>query len=300
MGPIHGVHRHEVLLLPERLDDSLAADNPVRCLDAWGDELDRAAYGFRRAVPAATGRPGYAPGDLWKRYLHGDPSRLRASRCLGQEGPRHVALLWLLKQRRPDHTTMANFRKNNLEPPRHVCRTCTLLGKQLALCGAELVGSEASQCRAVNAKERHFTPAKLPQRLMQIDAHIAASLTELDCRDTEAERRTGGGAHAAAVAAQREALQQRQLRDEGFQAQLRSHSLEQLSLTDPESRSMKGSKGRGTEVGYHVRTAVDAKHQLIVACEVTNEPGDRDWLSPMALQAQEVLACRFAAVADRG
>ena len=300
MGHIHGAHRHEVILFPARLDDDIAEENPVRFLDAFVDELDLAACGFRRAMPAATGRPGYAPGDLLKLSLYGYLDRLRSSRRLEQEAQRHVELLWLLKKLRPDHKTIANFRKNNLQPLRHVCRTFTLLCKKLDLFSAELVAIDGSTCRAVNAKERTFTQAKLTRRIVQIDEHIAAYLKELDRGDAEEERGTGGGANAAALAAKIDALKQRKLLYEGCQAQLRERSQAQLSLTDPESRAMKRGKGRGTDVCYNVQTAVDAKHKLIVACEVTNEPSDRDWLSPMARQAKEVLACRFDAAADMG
>jgi transposase len=300
MGHIQGANRHDVILFPERLDDYMAEDHPVRFRDAFVDALDLDACGFQRAVPAATGRPGYAPGDLLKLYLYGYLYRLRSSRRLEQETHRHVALLWLLKQLRPDHKTIANFRKNNLEPLRQVCRTFTWLGKTLDLFGAELVAIDGSKFRAVNAKERHFTQDKLKKLIVQIDERVDAYLKELDRSDDQEEQGTGGGAHAETLAAKIEALKQRKLLYEGFQAQLRSRGQEQLSLTDPESRAMKRGKGRGTEVCYNVQTAVDSKHKLIVACAVTNDPGDRDWLSPMALQAKEVLACPFDAVADVG
>jgi transposase len=300
MGHLQGANRHDVSLFPERLDDSIAEDNPVRFLDAFVDELDLEACGFQRAVPAATGRPGYAPGDLLKLYLYGYLYRFRSSRRLEQETQRNVELLWLLKKLRPDHKTIANFRKNNLEPLRQVCRTFTLLCKKLDLFGAELVAIDGSKFRAVNSKERNFTPDKLKKLIVQIDERVDAYLKELERSDDQEERGTGGGAHAETLAAKIEALKQRKLLYEGFQAQLLSRGQEQLSLTDPESRSMKRGKGRGTEVCYNVQTAVDSKHKLIVACEVTNDPGDRDWLSPMVLQAKEVLAGRFDAVADVG
>ena len=129
---------------------------------------------------------------------------------------------------------------------------------------------------------------------------VETYLKELDRSDDQEDRGTVGGAQAEALEAKIEALKQRKLLYEDFQAQLLSTSQDQLSLTDPESRSMKRGKGRGTEVCYNVQTAVDAKHKLIVACEVTNDPGDRDWLSPMALQAKEVLDGSFDAVADVG
>jgi transposase len=300
MGHIPGANRHDVIFFPERLDDDIAEDNPVRFLDAFVDALDLEASGFQRAVPAATGRPGYAPGDLLKLYLYGYLYRLRSSRRLEQATHRHVEVLWLLKKLRPAHKTIADFRKHNLKPLRQVCRTFTLLCKKLDLCGAELVAIDGSKFRAVNAKERHFTKDKLKKLIMQIDEGVEAYLKELERSDAQDDRGPVGGAHAKALAAKIEALKQRQLRYEGFQAQLLSNNQEQLSLTDSESRAMKRGKGRGPEVCYNVQTAVDAKHKLIVACEVTNDPGDRAWLSPMALQAKEVLGCCFDAVADVG
>jgi transposase len=300
MSYIYGANRHEVILFPERLDNYIAEDNPVRFIDAFVDELDLAACGFHRAVPAVTGRPGYAPGDLLKLYLYGYLYRLRSSRRLEQETHRNVEVMWLLKKLRPDHKTIADFRKNNLKPIRQVCRTFTLLCKQLDLFGAELVAIDGSKFRAVNAKERNFTQDKLTKLIAQIDERVEAYLKELDRSDDQDDRGAVGGAQAEALEAKIEALKQRKLLYEGFQAQLLSTSQEQLSLTDSESRAMKRGKGRGTEVCYNVQTAVDAKHKLIVACEVTNDPGDRDWLSPMALQAKEVLVCGFDAVADVG
>jgi hypothetical protein len=191
-------------------------------------------------------------------------------------------------------------RKTHLAPLRHVCRTCTLLWKKLDRFGAELVAIAGSTCSAVNAKARHVTQDKLPQRIARIDEPIATSLTARDRNDPEEARGTGGGAHAAALAAKSAALQQRQLRSEGVQAQLRAQSQAQGSLPAPESRSMHRGTGRGTAGCYNVQTAVAAKHPRIVACEVPNAPGDRAWLSPMARHAKAGLAGRCDAVADMG
>jgi transposase len=300
MGHIPGANRHDVILFPERLDDYLAEAHPVRFRDAVVDELDLGACGFRRAVPAATGRPGYAPGDLLKLYRYGSLYRLRSSRRLEQETPRKVAWLWRLKTLRPDHKPIANVRKHTLEPLRQVCRTFTLLCKKLDLFGAERVAIDGSTCRAVTSKERTFTPDKLKKLIGQIDERVDAYLNELERSDDQDARGTGGGAQADTLAAKIEALKQRKLLDEGFQAQLLSRGQAPRSLADPESRAMKRGTGRGTAVCSHVQTAVDSQPTLRVACAGTNDPGDRAWLSPMALQAKEVLACRFDAVADVG
>jgi transposase len=172
----------EMILFPERLDNYIAEDNPVRFLAAVVDELDLKAYGFRRAVPAATGRPGYAPGELFSSTFTA-LYRLRSSRRLEQETQRNVALMWRLKQLRPDHKTIVNFRKNNLAPLRQVCRTFTLLCKKLDLCRAELVAIAGSKFQAVNSKEHNFIPDKLKKLIVQIDERVDASHKELDRSD---------------------------------------------------------------------------------------------------------------------
>jgi transposase len=299
-GHIAGANRHEEVPFPQRLDEYITDDNPVRFIDAFVDALDLEARGFRHAVAAATGRPSDHPGDLLKLYIDGDLYRLRSSRRLAQETQRHVELMWLLKKLRPDHQTLANCRRDHLNPLRDVCRTLTLLCKQLDLFGGELVAIASSQFRAVNAKGRHFTKATLEKVIAQIDGRVADYLTELEAADDQDEAGTPGGARAADLQTKIEALRGRRLRYQELQAELERRGHDQLSLTDPDSRSMKGGNGGGTAVCYNVQIAVDATHKLIVACDVAHDPTDRDWLSPLALEAQAVLGGAFDAVADVG
>jgi transposase len=300
MGYIHGANRHEVIFFPERLDDYMAEANPVRFIDAFVDELDMAACGFHRAVPAVTGRPGYAPGDLLQLSRYGDLYCLRSSRRLEQETHRKVEVMWRLKKLRPDHKTIAAFRTNNLKPMRQVCRTLTLLCKQLDRFGAELLAIDGSKFRAVHATERNLTKARLTKLLAPIAERLDAYLQALDRSDEQDDQGPGGDAQTEALAAKMEALKQRKLLYEGFQAPLLATSQDPLSLTDPERRSMKRGKSRGTAVCSNVQTAVDSQHKLIVACEVTNDPGDRDWRSPLALHAKAGLDGRVEVVAEVG
>jgi transposase len=172
MGFIHGANRHAAILCPERLDDYLAEETPVRFLDAFGDHRKLTTLGFQRATPAATGRPAYHPADLLKLHIYGYLSRLRSSRRLEQEPRRKVELMWLFKKRQPDHKTMADFRKHNLVPLRQVCRECTLLGKPLDPFAGELVAIDGSQFKAVKANARNFTRDTLTTLLQQIDHRV--------------------------------------------------------------------------------------------------------------------------------
>jgi transposase len=219
LGCLHGAHRHEALLFPERLDDYSAAEHPVRFREAVVDHLDLTTLGFQRATPAATGRPADAPAELWKLYIDGDLDRRRSSRRLAQATHRTGELRWLFKKWRPDHQTIADVRKHTLAPLRQVCRAGTVLGTPLDLCAGERVAIDGSQCKAVNATERPCTRDKLPTLRQQIDQRIAGDLQELDGQDTQDEAGPPGGAVAEHVQAQMAARQPRKRRSADVQAQ---------------------------------------------------------------------------------
>jgi transposase len=219
MGFIHGAHRHEAILFPERLDDDITAEDPVRFIDAFVDHLNLTTLGFQRATPAATGRPAYHPADLLKLYIDGYLYRLRSRRRLEQETHRHVELMWPLKKLRPDHKTIADFWKNNLPPLRQVCRECTVLCKQMDLVAGALVAIDGSKCKAVNAKARHCTQDKLTQLLQQIDQRVEGYLKDLDGQDNQDEAGTPGGAVAENLQVKIAARQQRKLLSTDLQAQ---------------------------------------------------------------------------------
>ena len=292
-----GADRSQAVLLPEVLDDYVRPENPVRFLDEFVARLDLVELGFQRAVPAATGRPGYDPGDLLRLYLYGYLHRIRSSRRLEQETHRNVELMWLLKRLTPDFKTIADFRRDHPDALKRVGREFLLLCRRLDLFGGELLAIDGSKFRAVNARDRSFTPAKLAKLQREIDHTIARYLQGLEHQD-RAEVGTEGP-NAVALQEKMAALRARQAQYTALEQQLAVSGETALSLTDPDSRPMV-SRGR-IEVCYNVQTAVDAKHKLIVAEDVTNAAADRDQLSPMATAAQEVLGgATPVVVADQG
>ncbi len=293
---IQGADRQEVLLFPPSLDEYIAVDNPVRFIDAFVDQLDLHALGFKRAVPASTGRPAYHPGDLLKLYVYGYLNRIRSSRLLERETQRNVEVMWLLKQLQPDFKTIADFRKDNLAPIRNVCREFTWLCKELDLFGGELVAIDGSKFKAVNNRTRNFTAKKLERALAEIDTKITGYLAELDTHDAAEPAAAEPIRDLQAKIAR---LQERQAQYGAYQQELAASGATQLSLTDPDCRSMPVSQG--TEVGYNVQMAVDAKYKLIVEHEVTNDVTDRAQLASMATQTQQVLGVdALDVVADVG
>lgn len=297
MAYIAGTDRSQAVLLPEVLDGYVGADNPVRFLDAYVAQLDLDALEFQRAVPAETGRPGYAPGDLLRLYLYGYLHRIRSSRRLEQETHRNVELMWLLRRLTPDFKTIADFRRDHPAALKGVCREFNLLCRRLGLFGGELLAIDGSKFRAVNARNKSFTPAQLAKLTRDIDRTIARYLRELERQD-ETEVGTDGPS-AEELREKIAALEQRRARYETLRQEVAARGETALSLTDGDSRPM--MSGGRIEVCYNVQTVVDAKHKLIVAEDVTNVAHDRRQLSPMAAAAQEMLGgATPVVVADQG
>jgi transposase len=297
---IEGRDRHQVTLLPESLDEFIADDNAVRIVDAFVDELDLASLGFDGARPAETGRPGYHPAVLLKIYIYGYLNRVQSSRRLERECQRNVELMWLTGRLAPDFKTIADFRRENGNGIRNVCRRFVELCRELKLFSQAAVAIDGSKFKAVNARDRNFTPNKVKKRQEQIEESIKRYLDALDTAD-----RTLSGAEFQSktehLQEKLKTMRNQMRRMKKIEQCLENEPDNQLSLTDRDARSM-ATSGRGSGiVGYNVQTAVDTKHHLIVAHEVTNEGHDRTQLAPMAVAARAAVGKqKLLAIADRG
>ena len=296
---IEGQDRGQVTLLPECLDDYIGEDNPVRVVDAFVDELDVEALGFEGATAAVTGRPSYHPAVLLKIYVYGYLNRIQSSRRLEREAQRNVELMWLTGRLAPDFKTIADFRHDNGVGIRNVCRRFVELCRELKLFSQAVVAIDGSKFKAVNSRDRNFTPGKIDKRQQQIEQSIQRYLDALETAD-----RTRPGELEAKTERLQEkiaTLREQMRRMDQIRQQLTRQPEAQLSLTDPDSRSMiSQAKGTGL-VGYNVQVAVDAKHHLIVTHEVTNIGTDHAQLTKVALAAREAMGKpRLRAYADRG
>ena len=294
-----GDDRSQSTLFPELLDDYLGDDNPVRAIDVFVDELDLAKLGFGGVEPEATGRPAYHPATLLKIYVYGYLNRVQSSRRLERECQRNIELVWLTGRLMPDFKTVADFRKDNGEAIRKVCREFVVLCRRLELFSEGSVAIDGSKFKAVNARDRNFTQAKMQRRLEQIDESIARYLSQLDSAD-----RQGPTVPEAKITRLNEkiaTLRQEIQRLNALNAQMMQTEDKQISLTDPDARSM-ATSGRGSGiVGYNVQVAVDTKHHLIVTHEVTNVGTDRSQLAHVAKETKVMLELEnLDVVADRG
>src|SRR4029079_11538594 len=294
---IEGEDRKQVTLLPECLDDYLGADNPVRIVDVFVDQLELRGLGFSGVEPAETGRPSYHPAVLLKIYIYGYLNRVQSSRRLEREAQRNVELMWLTGRLTPDFKPIADFRKDNGRAIRNVCREFIVLCRRLDLFSQAIVAIDGSKFKAVNNRDKNFTSAKMQRRMAQVEESIERYLVAMDTADrAEPEiaelKKERLQEKIAALKQQRQHLKQ-------LEVQMLASPDQQLSLTDPDARSMKSRDGG--IVGYNVQIAVDAQHHLIVAHEVITEGVDRDQLSRVAEQAREATGIeQLSVVADRG
>lgn len=296
---VQGEDRTQGTLLPEHLDDYVGADNPVRVVDVFVEQLDLRTLGFEGVDPLATGRPSYHPAVLLKLYIYGYLNRIQSSRRLERETQRNLELIWLTGRLTPDFKTIANFRKDNGAAIRKVCSRFVMLCRQLNLFSAAMVAIDGSKFKAVNNRDRNFTSNKIARRREQIETSIERYLAALE----SADRLAPDIAEAKTTRLQEKlAMLKAQMVQLGeIETRLEATPDKQISLTDPDARSM-ATSGRGSGmVGYNVQTAVDTKHHLIVAHEVTNQGHDRSQLANMAKQAKAAIGTsELDVVADRG
>ena len=292
-----GLDRHQSFLLPERLEEYIAPENPVRFLDAFVASLDLRALGFAHAVVRNTGAPPYDPADLLRLYLYGYLHRVRSSRMLEAECHRNVEVLWLLGKLAPDHKTIADFRTRHRRALLGVARQFTLVCRKLELFGGQLVGIDGTKLAAVNSKDANFNEKKLTELIARADARIAEYLQQLDQAD--AVEPVGAQPSRAELEQKIAALREKQDWHEELRAQLDDDD-QQISTTDADARRMRAGGG-GSVVGYNAQAAVDAKNKLIAAADVTREATDVQQLASVARQAQENLGvAQLEVVADKG
>jgi len=297
---VQGADRAQSTLLPECLDDWIDESNPVRVIDAFVDALDLADLGFDGVEPAATGRPSYHPSIHLKLYIYGYLNRVQSSRRLEREAGRNLEVMWLLGRLVPDHKTIADFRKDNGPAIRKVCARFVELCREMGLLAKASVAIDGSKFKAVNNRDRNFTRGKVERRRAQLEESVARYLSQLDTADRQEPSETLA-LKTARLKEKLAKLESEMQRLAALETLMLASPDQQISLTDPDSRSM-ATSGRGSGVvGYNVQVAVDTEHHLIVTHEVTNTGSDRSQLANVAKEAKAVLQVdKLEAVADRG
>ena len=297
---VEGADRSQSTLFPQYLEDWIGEDNPVRVIDVFVEELDLAELGFGGVEPEVTGRPSYHPSVLLKLYIYGYLNRTQSSRRLEREAGRNVEVMWLTGRLAPDHKTIADFRKDNGRAIRQVCARFVVLCRMMGLLAHASVAIDGSKFKAVNNRDKNFTRAKMERRMAQIEESVARYLQQLDTADRQ-EPSEALKTKTERLKEKIEKLKEQMRRLEILKVQMLASPDQQISLTDPDARSM-ATSGRGSGVvGYNVQVAVETTNHLIITHEVINEGSDRAQLSPVAKEAKTVLGVEnLDAVADRG
>jgi transposase len=297
MGHVEGPSRYQRALVAPSLDEQVGAEHPVRVIDAFVDALDLAGLGFAKVVAEEMGRPPYHPRDLLKLYLYGYANQVRSSRGLSREAERNIEVRWLINELSPSFKTLADFRKDHPEAIIAAARAFVQFCRGWSLYGGELVAIDGSKIEAVASRKKVLTPQKLEAQMAAIDRKIAEHLAAMD----EADR--AEAAQEARPADVAEALQALRERREAIAAQataMAEEGLIQQVEGEADARLMKTAR-HGHQPAYNAQTAVDAKHGLVAAFELTRDGNDLAQLLPMAENAQEALEAEtLTVVADSG
>jgi transposase len=296
MAHVTGQSRYQATLFPEVLDEVIAADNAVRVIDAFVDSLDLARLEFSKVTAEATGRPPYDPRDLLKLYVYGYVNQVRSSRRLEREAGRNVEVIWLINRVTPAFKTIADFRKDHPQAIVAVCRAFTRFCREQSLFGAELLAIDGTKIAAVASRKQVITPEQIKTRDAAIERKIAEYLATMDEADRQEEAPEPApvdvAAAVAALKAQRETLQRQA-------EELAREGLKQKVVGEPDAKLMRTPHGH--QVAYNAQIAVDAKHKLIVAFDLTNDGNDQQQLHPMAVQGKAAVAAdTVTVVADTG
>ncbi|GGG58062.1 DDE transposase [Croceivirga lutea] len=288
-----GQDRSQLTLYSSCLDDMVGQENTVRAIDAFVDSLDLSELGFK--ILASQGRPPYNPADLLKLYLYGYMNRMRSSRMLELECNRNIELIWLLKNLKPDHNTIARFRKDNPKAIKRVFRATVALAKNHDLIGAVLLAGDSTKLRAQNSKKNNYNKKKVARHLEYIDNKLAEHEKELAMADGDSDKQEQVKKQISHRKTQRkkyEVLAQRLEEDN-------SSENPQISTADPDSRHQI-VRGVITEVSYTAQTMVDEKYKLLIDGKLTAE-NDKKAMGMMLRRSKSILRSNsFTALFDKG
>ena len=297
MGHVEGQSRYQRALCAASLDEQLGKEHPVRVIDGFVDALDLQALGFSKVIAEETGRPAYRPGDLAKLYVYGYTNQMRSSRRLAREAQRNLEVRWLINAVTPSFKTIADFRKDHPEAIVGICRAFMQFCRGQSLIAGAVVAIDGTKIEAVASRKKAITPKSVEKQLAAVERKIEEYLAAMDEADREEAAVSDPPVDVAGALA---ALEERRMALQVQAQTLAKKGLSQLVIGEPEARLMLTAR-HGHQVAYNAQTAVDAKHGLIAAFDLTSESNDHRLLLPMALQAQEVLQAEtLTVVADSG
>ena len=285
---IQGQNRSQSYLFPVSLEDAVDPENEVRLIDAFVNSLKLQEFGFR-VDHIENGRPAYHPKVLLKLYIYGYLNRIRSSRQLEKECKRNIEVMWLLESLKPDHNTIANFRKDNPKAIKKIFRETVKIAQYFNLIGGVLLAGDSTKFRAQNSKKNNFNQKKIDRHLGYIENKLneyEKALAENDGDRQEIENEI-------------EKHNQQKKRYNELEQELNDSGEAQISTSDPDSRQMI-IRSNITEVAYNTQTTVDADNNIPIDYKVTNN-NDSKAMGKMLRRAKAILEKNtFTALYDKG
>jgi transposase len=290
MSYITGFDRSQAVLFPESIDQVIDQENAVRFIDAFVDSLDLPSLDFKDVRHNVNGRPPYHPKDLLKLYIYGYLNKIRASRKLEKQCKLNIELMWLMSGLVPDHNTISNFRRDNPKAIRKVFRATVEIAKNHDLIGGILLAGDGTKLRAQNSKKNNYNQKKIDRHIAYIEGKLTEYCKALANADGDEEKR---------LQSKIDKQHKHRKHYQQIEQQLKNTGEKQVSASDPDSRQLV-VRGVVTEVCYNVQSTVDAKNNLPIDYQVTNN-NDKQAMSSMVERAIEIVGNNtFDAVFDKG
>ncbi len=297
----YGEDRRQQMLFPESIDQYIGEEHPVRAYDAFVDSLDFNQLGIE-LNDRKVGNSEYDPRLMLKLLLYGYSYGIKSSRKLEREVHNNLSFIWLMKNLKPDHKTIAEFRRNNKPALKKALRLCARLCLKLGLIEGNILFVDSTKLRANAGKATSHRRRWYREELQRVDARIQKLLAECENIDTE-EAQHGSMVKMPKELADAQNLKAR-IQDVLEQFMLRGPKTKngkprQVNLTDPESAMMKGPQG--THNSYSMQSVVDDKNGLIVHADAVNDANDSQQLADQISSAEDTLIrnCQVAC-ADAG
>jgi transposase len=303
MNHILGIDRFQVTF--SSLEDAIPKDNPIRVIDTFIDKLDLDLLGFiskptddaqtKKHNPYLDGRPSFDPKILLKLYFYGYFYGIRSSRRLEKECLRNIEVKWLINGLAPNYHTIADFRKNNPKTLKNCFKLYTTFLQEAGLLGGKTIAVDGSKFRASNSKKNNYSQNKIDRHLSYIEQKLEEYLQQLDQADSlELSEQS-----IQLIEQKIDYFKNNKINYELLQGKLKQSGETQISTTDPDSKALL-VQGQVVEVSYNVQTAVDDKHNLVVATHVINR-NDRNALHDISLEAKQGLDSEgLTVLADKG
>jgi transposase len=296
VNQITGTNRYQTAI--NSLDDSIAADHPIRLIDALVEKLDLTKLNID-ALSATEGRPGFHPKVFLKLYLYGYMNRIRSSRKLDAECQRNMEVRWLLEELQPCYKTISDFRKNNAAQLKNVFRMFTGFLREQNLIEGKIITADGSKFRAVNSRKNNYNLDKIERHQEYIDKKTEEYLQQLDDNDKAEQRNDELEIRRETIIEKIKSLKERKLKYDELETQIKETDATQVSTTDPDSRALLINHNQ-IEVSYNVQTVSDEKHSLVAHFEVTSDNDTKALFKTTNDAKQELEKETITVLADKG